>query len=176
MHVHARLSKRSAELGIPVLPVVDVRKAVAAVFDGIVGPQQPGFDALGLGKVAASDKHVTNGNVPQHFDKQVIQIIAGGNALQERLVFFLDCFQVEPVQSRIVEKVALVAPHLFVHMLPFGARINVNLHGIEFEGAALTGFRRALGWFLRRADKPLVLLRIQHFLAVKREIEVVDAI
>src|SRR5712692_4105895 len=61
-------------------------------------------------------------------------------------------------------------------MLPFGAWINVNLHGIEFERTALTGLRRAGGRFLRRADKPLVLLRVQHFLAVKTEIEVVHAL
>ena len=55
-----------------------------------------------------------------------------------------------------------------MHMPPFGARINVNLHGIEFERAAFTGFGRSLGWFLRRADKPLVLLREKRLLFSNR--------
>src|SRR2546430_3468890 len=38
-------------------------------------------------------------------------------------------------------------------MLPFGAGIDVNLHGVKFQRATLPGLRRSFGGFLRRADK-----------------------
>src|SRR2546422_5389194 len=41
---------------------------------------------------------------------------------RSRLVLFLYSLQVQSVKARIVEKIALVAPYLVIHVLPFGGR------------------------------------------------------
>src|SRR5438034_4931356 len=75
MHVHAGLRERRAKLGIPVLAVIDVGKAVAAVLNGVVRAKKSRFDMLGFRNIASPDEHMANGDVPQHLREQIIQII-----------------------------------------------------------------------------------------------------
>ena len=49
------------------------------------------------------------------------------------------------MQIGVVKEIALVAPHLVIHMLPFGARVDVGLHGVELQRASLSGLRRPVG-------------------------------
>src|SRR5690349_19061306 len=80
------------------------------------------------------------------------------------------------MQAGVVEKIPLISPHLFVHVFPLRAWINVNLHRVQLERAALARLRWPLRRFFRRPDSPLVLFGIQHLLAVKRNDEVAHAI
>ena len=171
MHVHAGLRERRAKLGIPVLAVIDVGKAVAAVLNGVVRAKKSRFDMLGFRNIASPDEHMANGDVPQHLREQIIQIITRRNVVEEWFVFLLDGFQVKPVQARIVKKVPFVAPHLVVHVLPLGAWIDINLHRVEPERPALARLRRSFGGLLRRGNEPLVLLGVQHLLAIKRHVK-----
>src|SRR5438445_894135 len=85
-HVDSWLSERSAEFGIPVLAVVDTRETIAAVLDGIVSAEQPGLDTLGIGNVTATDKHVTDGDLAEHLNEEVIEVITAGDVFEVGLV------------------------------------------------------------------------------------------
>ncbi len=71
---------------------------------------------------------------------------------------------------RVIKEIAFNAPDFVIHLLPFGARIDVDLHVRHFE--------YAFAWFergVRRGDDPLFTLANQHLLAVIGEIVRGDA-
>src|ERR1700716_2057809 len=76
------LRERRAQFGIPVFAVKNFGKAVAAVFDFIIGPQQPAFNLGRFGNVAAEDEHVSDGHFAKHLGEKVIQIGAASGALE----------------------------------------------------------------------------------------------
>ena len=59
-NVDAGLRERRAQIGIPIFAVINARETVAAIFDGIIGTQQPHFDLLEFRNVAAADEHVAD--------------------------------------------------------------------------------------------------------------------
>src|SRR5690348_7431764 len=80
------------------------------------------------------------------------------------------------MQAGVVKKIPLISPHLFVHVFPLSAWINVNLHRVQLEWAALARLRWPVRRLFRRPDRPLVLFGIQHLLAVKRNDKAAHAI
>ena len=77
---------------------------------------------------------------------------------------------------RVIEEAALYTPDLVVHLPPLGARRDIHLHGVELQRATFAGLRWALGRFLGLSDEPLILLPVEHLLAVKRQVKGVDAL
>ena len=82
----------------------------------------------------------------QHFGEQVIQIFPPSQLRQVHAIFLLRCGNIQAVVIRVVQKVALDPPHLFVHLVPFRARVDVHLHLSRFT-------------LLRQASGRLRLLR-----------------
>jgi len=90
--------------------------------------------------------------------------------------------KIESVVSGVVEEVTLDAPSLLVHLFPFGARIHPDLNARGFQGAAgrtgrggWAGRSRRCNHGSRRGDKPLVVLAVEHLLAVVRKLKIADA-
>ena len=170
-HVHARLCQRRAQVGVPVLAVVDAREAVASVFNFVVRSQQSAFHLVGFGNVAPGNKHVPDGDFPEHFVKKIVEVGASAQTLQVPRVLLLGGVEVEPMMVRVVEEVPLDAPHFVVHLVPFGARVDVSFHFVHLQ-RALARFRRRI----RFCDAPrLVLLPIQDFFAIARHGKGADA-
>src|SRR5271155_2324408 len=70
---------------------------------------------------------------------------------------------------RIVEEIAFDAPDFVVHLLPLGARLDPDFHGVEFE-RAFAGLRRRRGG----RNEPGFPLLIEEFFAVERDGGVLD--
>ena len=107
--------------------------------------------------------------ISQHFVEEVVQVSASCQTLQIGSVFLLRGIDVQSVVTRIIEKVALDAPYLVVHLVPFGARVNVNLHLVQFQ-CSVAGF-----YYYRRAgDEPSCPQVVQHFFAIGGNRECAD--
>src|SRR5439155_21789547 len=90
-------------------------------------------------------------------------IAAAGATFQIRSVLFSTPVEVEPVVSRVVEKVALQPPCLVVHLLPLRTRVHVDLESVKLQGALrLLRRRRRARAGLRHwrdgRDEPLLAL------------------
>src|SRR5260370_11145908 len=70
---------------------------------------------------------------------------------------------------RAVKEIALDAPILVVHLVPFGARIDEDLHLIELQ-STIARFRRGV----RFGDEPSRPLAVQNFFAIGGNREAVD--
>src|SRR6267154_545502 len=86
-----------------------------------------------------------------------------------RSVLLLRGIDVQSVVMRVVQEVALDAPYLVVHLVPFGARVNVNLHLVELQSAVTR-----LYYYGRARDKPSRPLAVKHFFAIGGNCESVD--
>ena len=113
---------------------------------------------------------MADGDFSEHFVEQVIQIGASGQALQIGSVLLLRGIDVQPVMVWIVQEIALDAPNLVVHLVPFGARVNVNFHLIQFE-CTVSRLRRGV----RLGDEPPLPLAVQHFFAIRGNSQSVDS-
>src|SRR5277367_200512 len=71
---------------------------------------------------------------------------------------------------RIVEEIAFDAPDFVVHLLPLGARLHPDFHGVELE-SAFAGLRRRRGG----RNEPGFALLIEKLFAVERDGGVLDA-
>src|SRR5690242_4597702 len=91
----------------------------------------------------------------------MIDVRAATRSLQIRRVLLLGSGKVQPVMARVVKEVALDPPNFVVHLIPLGARVGINLHRIEVQGAF-----SGLGSRRRRRDKPGST--VSRTLAVKR--------
>src|SRR2546430_11412397 len=63
---------------------------------------------------------------------------------------------------RVVKEVALDSPNFVVHLVPFGARVNVDFHLIELQ-CAVAGLWRGV----RFGYEPSLSLAVQHLLAIR---------
>ena len=133
--VHARLCKRRAQVWIPVLAEVHLGEAVATMIDGVVRAQQADADGFHFRPVATRDVNVLRGDFAQHVGEDVVQVRAAHYVIYERLIGRHQRFQIGAVKIRIVEPVAFDAANFAEHLLPLGARIHVDLHGIHLQGA-----------------------------------------
>src|SRR5271170_7434990 len=66
--------------------------------------------------------------------------------------------------ARVVEEIAFDAPDFVVHLLPLGARLHPDFHGVEFE-RAFAGLRGCRGG----RDEPRFALLIEKLFAVERD-------
>ena len=71
--------------------------------------------------------------VAEHFGEQVVEIGARADPLDEPLIPFFGVPQVQPVESGVVEEVALDAPRLAEHLGPFLARRDLDLDVLGVE-------------------------------------------
>ena len=167
--VDPRLGQRRAQVGIPVLAVVDPGETVAPVFDRVIRAQQAGRHAVHFGQVAAADSQVADLDPAQHLGEKIVQVAAGDDVPEERLVAFLGRRQVVAVALGVVEELALDAPDLVEHLPPLRPRVDPDLDGVGRQGRARRrGRRRRAG---RRhgpqgADEPAVALVVEVLLAV----------
>ena len=123
LHLQPRLRQRRVELGIPAPAVVNVRNAVVAVFDPVVGPEQPDRDLVHLRHVAAADEHVTDREVAHHLAEEERQVIAARDAGQIVGELLLGGRQIQAVEGRVVEERPLHAPGIPVHLRPLFVRL-----------------------------------------------------
>jgi len=68
------LGQGRLEFGVPILAVVNMRKAIAAVLDFVVRAEQADLDPGNLRLRAAAHKHVTDGNVTEHLAKEIVKV------------------------------------------------------------------------------------------------------
>ena len=159
------MRERGLELRVPVLAREDARELVAAAGQAVVRAQEADAHALLLGLRPASDERVAQHQVAGHLAEELVQVLPAGDALQERGVDALRFLQVEAVEVRRVEEVALQAPDLVVHLPPFRPRVDVDLDGGLERPVAL------LGRLLRVGDEPLLALGEEHLGPVAGEEE-----
>src|SRR5262249_11763402 len=100
------------------LAVEYLREPVAAVLDFVVASEQAGLHALDVGRLAAADAQMADDEVAEHFGEEIIEIGARADAFDEALVPLFRLPQVQPVEARVVEEVALDAPRLVEHLRP----------------------------------------------------------
>src|SRR5260370_34828777 len=72
--------------------------------------------------------------------------------------------------ARIIKEIALDAPNLVVHLVPFGARINEDLHLIQFKRAVARLWRG-----FRFGDEPSLSLAVQNFFAIRGNTNSIDS-
>src|SRR5208283_1920484 len=152
--VHARFGQRSPQVGIPVLALIHAQKAIATVFYAVVGAQQADTDVFHLRPVSAKDVDVLRRDLAQHVAENIAEIGAAHDVVNIGLISRDQALHVGAVEVGIVEEVALNPPNFPVHLLPFGARINVYLHGIELERTVRLVRIRRLAQGVYRFDKP----------------------
>ena len=160
-HVDTRLCERRSELRVPVFAVENASKAIPSVFDFVVGAKQPALDLAGLGAVAAADEHVADRDLSEHLLEEIVEVSAAAQAFEVHAVLFLGGRNVEAVMIRVVEEVAFDAPDFAIHLVPFDARIDVNLHAVELE-RAIAGFRGLRG----AHNEPASALPVESFFAI----------
>ena len=133
LDVNAGESERGGQAGSPVLAAEDFSDAVAAVFDLVVGAEEAGFGIVVV-VTRPADKHVADGDFAQHFDVEVSELGARGEAIEVGLVFGFDFGNREAVGVGVVEEVALDAPGFVVDLTPLGAGIDDGFQAAEVEG------------------------------------------
>ncbi len=166
LDVHAGHRQGCLEPGVPVLPAVDPGELVAALDDPVVRAQQTHAQGFLPGRVAAPDEGVADHQPPGHLLEEPVEILAAADARQEGLVEPLRPGQVEAVVVGVVEEVPLDAPHLAVHLAPFGRRIHLDPHGLQRQGA-LAG----LGRLVAGREEPLALPCEEQLRAVRGHAE-----
>src|SRR5271165_6636340 len=60
-------------------------------------------------------------------------VAASARALQVRRVFLFRFGKIQAMEIRGIEEVALNAPYFVIHLIPFGARVDVDFHAVEFQ-------------------------------------------
>src|SRR5437899_8846870 len=70
----------------------------------------------------------------------------------------------------VIKEIALDAPNLVVHLVPFGARVDEDLHLIQLQ-RAIARLRRSLCF----SDEPSRPLAVQNFFAIGGNRKSVDA-
>ncbi len=115
---------------------------------------------------------MTDCQFAHHLGEQIIQVAARGNALQIRCILPLGRRQIESVETRIVEEIALDPPDLVIHLLPLDSRIHFHLNAIRlqrFRGSRWSWWRR--GRRGSRSRRHRLGLPGEHLLAVARDLE-----
>ena len=87
---------------------------------------------------------MADGELAQKFVDDVIQVGARGERIQILFVLLFAVGRIHAVQVGIVEVAALDAPHLVIHLLPFGDGIDVHFH-IGHVQRAFAGLHRGVG-------------------------------
>ena len=98
------------------------------MIDGVIRAQQSHIHLLHIRAVAADDVHMLRRDFAQHVTEDVGQIGAAHHVVHKRLVESDQRVQVGAMQVGIVEEITLDARHFVKYLLPFGARIDVDLH------------------------------------------------
>src|SRR5688572_24756179 len=111
----------------------------------------------------------------EHFLEKITQVSAVSERIKVRLVLLRRRLQVQAVVVRVIEKVALNAPGLAVHLLPLGPRVNIDLHvfGLDLSFAGLDRLRGG-------NDEPVVGLTRglteEHLFTVGRDVKAANAV
>ena len=101
---------------------------------------------------------------------RVIQIVPRRDAVEIRRILFGERGEIYAVSMRVVQKVAFDPPNFVEHLLPFGARLDPDLHILNFQLPVAGLYRRRSG-----SDRPVVALLVQNFLAIERNGEVLNS-
>ena len=136
-----------------------------------------------------------DGDLAHHVGEDVAQIAARHHRLEIRLVLLDRGREIEAVQVRVVEELALDPPRVVIHLLPLGARIRSHFDVVGVQrarargraaarpagaggrgGAASPPPGRAAGSRRRRhrpqrLNAPAIGPRGQRLLAVRRDLE-----
>ena len=141
-----------------------------AVTDLVIGAQESPRHLLGIDEiVAAAAAVMAHGQLAAHPLDQAVQVRAAGQLGQEDGVLVAHGFPVHAMHARIIEIVAVDAPHLVENLRPLGARIGLHLDGVDLD-LAFAGRQQ----FARGGPHgPVVLVAVQQLLAVGRDVEIV---
>ena len=137
-----------------------------AADDPIVRPEQANADWLLRRQGTTVHEGVTDADVSGHLFKEHVEIRAARDAGDERRIDPLGLGEVEPVEMRVVQKVALDAPSLAVHLLPFAAGVDPQTDVLELERAVAV-----LGLLVGGHDKPFLFQRVERLRTVGRHRE-----
>ena len=110
---------------------------------------------------------VPDGQLAQHPADHAEEIVARREVGQERLVFPAHRRPVGAVEAGVVEVVAVDAPDLVEDLGPLGARVDLDLHGVDGELALVQ-----LDLVAERPDEEPLLRAHEHLLAARGEREV----
>ncbi len=163
----AGLRERRLQRRVPIFAVEDLREAVAAVLDLVIRAEETRRHPLLRRLRAAAHEHVPDREIAQHLAEEKREVVARRDVREIRLETFLRGRDVEAVMVRIVEEVAFHAPRLAIHLLPLGERVEVHFEVRRGEFA-----RARVGRFFRAGQKPLVVLLVERFRAVRGDGEV----
>ena len=164
--VHAHLGQRGTIDLFLVLPLEDLRDAVAAGSGVDFKPhaRQTGVWAWRQRYVAAVDIGVLHGQFRDHFAEHVIQVGTVRHIRQQLAVALADGLPIVPMHVRRVEEITVPSPHLVEDLFPFLGRHPLQLQAV--------GRYRSLGARARRCrvvDIPRRTLAHQHFRSVPRQ-------
>ncbi len=123
-----------------------------------------------VGLAGTANEHVADGEFAGHFLEEVVELVAGADAVEVWLVALLSLGQVEAVVIGVVEEVAFDAPGLVVHLAELSAGIDVGLQAAEVEGFAGVGFHGVGG-----GDEPGVTFAVKHLFAIGGDDKAADA-
>src|SRR5208283_5133318 len=103
--IHAGLGKWSVQTRIPVFAVKNVGEAIAAILDFVVSTKQAAADVFHFRAIPAGDVNVLCGDFTEHVSKDVVEIDAGHDVVNERLIGGGKGFQVGAVHIGVVEEI-----------------------------------------------------------------------
>ena len=170
LDVQARLRQRRAQGRIPVQAAIHLLEAVMAVAHFVIGAQQAARHFLRLDKiVAAAAAMVAHSQFAAHPLNQAVQVCAAGQLGQEHGVLVTHGLPVHAMHARIIEIVAVDAPHFIENLRPLGARIGFHFDGVDLDLALPRRQQLARGG----AHGPVVLLPVQQLLAIGRHFEII---
>ena len=170
LHVHAGLGERRLELGVPVLARAgSARSGSGPARCGSrrrAGPRSRG-PASGIAPPASARARAPGWRAPRR--SSAFRSSRPAMPSSHARIELLGRREVEAVGVRVVEEVALDAPDLVVHLPPLGARIDPHLQALELLIAPSPVLRRGVA--VPATYEPLLVLRVQDLLAVRRHEE-----
>ncbi len=151
---------------VPVLAPIDLGELVMPFLHAVVGAQQSDADRVLLGHITTPDKGMAHHQPPGHLREEIVEIFPASKAREVRRVHLLRLGEIKPVIGGIVEEVALDAPHLLVHLPPFGARVHGELHRVQLQQAFA-----GLGGLGRIHDGPLAFGPVKQLRTIRGDLE-----
>ncbi len=156
LDVHAGASQRRAGLLIPDIALDDPPDSVAIGLAVVVqvGPQEALVVARPWAMVAAAHIGVRGAQLALHLQHQIGELGARRHPIQQRQIALVDR---QPVDARHIggpELIALEAPGLAIHLLPFSAGLNRDPDTLEVDPAASTAWRAIILGLLASLEHP----------------------
>src|SRR6266446_1497233 len=121
------------ELRIPILAVIDARKSIPPMLNPVISPQESHRDAFHFRTVTAPYEQMPNREFTHRFFEDVVEVRARSHSGKICRVPLLRGCQIQAVESRVVEEIALEPEGLAIHLFPFNRRLDAHLHRSEVQ-------------------------------------------